>query len=144
MRTRVRIARPGVHPVLIVLPLGLFGLAVAFDVIGALSALPVWGVIAMGDLGAGVGTGLGTATAGALAYRVLPPGSRARRVGMWHAIASSIALALFAESFALRLSSEAHVPGRAAQGLALLGLGCALGGGLLGAEIRHVARGLTR
>ena len=124
-----------VHPMLVVFPLGLLGGSVAFDVawLGTrdttFTPVAYWLLVA-GLLGGGVALVFGLWD-----WLAIPPGTRAKRVGLQHAVANVTALALFAVSWRLRAPADACVPGGPALGASFAGLFLALVGGWLGGEL---------
>ncbi len=135
MRRRVTLAGEPVHPLLVLMPLCLFGAAVALDVILRLSPATVWSVVAFWDLGVGLALGVAAAAVGLVDFLAMPSGTRGSRAGLIHGIVNAAALALFAVSFVLRARAEAHAPGSAAVLAAIAGLGASAGAAWLGASL---------
>jgi uncharacterized membrane protein len=122
MQTSARISRLGVHPVLIIIPLGLFGISVVFDIVGMLSTAAIWGIAAGWNIAAGVATGAGTAVAFARDHLATYPGTRGHHLSRVHFLLWCAVLALFASSLTLRLASPQHVPPAAAISLSIVAL----------------------
>jgi uncharacterized membrane protein len=79
-------------------------------------------------------TGLLAALFGLIDWLAIPPGTRAKRIGQWHAIGNVIVVVLFAASWWLRRIDPA-TPSTPAFILGLIGLGLALVTGWLGGEL---------
>jgi uncharacterized membrane protein len=102
MESRVKFAGHPVHPMLIVFPLGLLGTAVVFDIIYLIGNNPQWAVAAYYMIGAGLVGGLAAATFGWLDWLGIPPGTRAKRIGLWHGLGNMVVVVLFVLSWVLR------------------------------------------
>src|SRR3954471_17662026 len=104
MESRAKILGHPIHPMLIVLPLGLFIGAVVFDAIylwrGSSTAAPggYWN-IAGGVLG-----GLVAAVFGLIDWLAISAGTRAKRIGVFHALSNVLAIVGFAFVFWTRYS----------------------------------------
>ena len=125
---------PSWHPMLVGLPLGLFGTSVVFDLIDLATRTGAFNVPSYWLIAAGVVGGLFAAPFGYLDWRQVPRGSRARRLGALHGVGNALVLLLFACSWLLR-APDAHVRAEALL-LSLAGAACALftawlGSGLL-------------
>ena len=102
MESRTKLLGHPIHPVLVVFPLGLLTASVAFDVIDRFRDSGSWAQTASATMAAGVLGGLAAAPFGLRDWLAIPAGTRAKRVGLWHAGANVIALVLFAVSWSLR------------------------------------------
>src|SRR4051812_31123218 len=102
MKSRARFAGHPVHQMLIVFPLGLLGMSVVFDILSRIAHAPVWGVVAYWDIAAGIVMGLVAGAFGLIDYLAIPQGTRAARVGLYHALLNVVVLGIFAVSFVLR------------------------------------------
>jgi uncharacterized membrane protein len=120
---RAKLAGHAVHPMLVTLPLGLLGTAVAFDVIRAFNDSPELAVASFCMLAAGVLGGLLAALFGLVDWLAVPAGTRAKRVGALHGVGNLVVVALFGLSWLLRRGQEDHQP---------QGLTAWLGGELVG------------
>lgn len=120
---------------LVVFPLGLLGMSVVFDIVGLASGLPLWGRVAYWNIAGGIVSGLVAGAFGLADYVAIPSGTRAKRVGLAHALSNVAVLSLFATSFGLRAGDGSFLPGTGALLLSLLGLAAALVGGFLGGEL---------
>src|SRR5262245_53917302 len=95
---------------LIVFPLGLLGMSVAFDVAYLSTGSARFADVAYWMTAAGVATGLLAAGPGWLDWTKIPSGTRAKAVGLWHGLGNVVVLCLFAGSFALRYDRPADPP----------------------------------
>ena len=121
-----------IHPMLIVFPIGLLGMSVIFDLIGAATGDYLWSGMAYYMIGAGLLSGLAAAIFGVIDWLGLPSDTRAKRVGLRHAISNAAALGLFFWSWRLRYDAP---PAAAAYWLSALGMAMLLVGGWLGGEL---------
>jgi uncharacterized membrane protein len=134
MESKVKFLGHPVHPMLIVFPLGLLATAVLFDIIYLVSGNPQWTVVAYYLVGAGLIGGLAAAAFGWLDWFVIPSGTRAKRIGLWHGLGNVVVLALFILSWVLRRDNPSLPPtGAIVAGLA--GVGLALVTAWLGGEL---------
>jgi uncharacterized membrane protein len=102
MESKVKLAGHPVHPMLIVFPLGLLGTAVIFDIVYLISDNTRWAVAAYYMIGAGIVGGLAAALFGWIDWLGIPPGTRARRIGLWHGVGNVAVVVLFILSWVLR------------------------------------------
>jgi uncharacterized membrane protein len=122
-----------IHQMLIVFPLGLLGMAVIFDVI-RLAAGSSLGLSSYYMIAAGVITGLVAAVFGFIDWLAIPSRTRAKSVGLWHALGNVVVLTLFGVSWWLRTGDPASPP-TIAFVPALIGLALSLVTGWLGGEL---------
>ena len=134
MESKVKLLGHPVHPMLIVFPLGLLGMAVAFDVIQIATANGHWSEMAYWMIAAGILSGLLAAPFGLIDWLALPSGSRASRIGLYHGVGNVVVLALFAASWWMR-GNAPQAPGLAALALSFVGVALALVTGWLGGEL---------
>lgn len=134
MESKVKFAGHPVHPMLIVFPLGLLATAVIFDIIYLVSDNSQWTVVAYYMIGAGVIGGLAAAVFGWLDWIVIPGGTRAKRIGLWHGVGNVLVLALFILSWILRRESP-EVPPTGAIVAGLTGVVISLATAWLGGEL---------
>lgn len=128
-----RSGRGAVHPVLIVFPIALFGMAFLFDLAGLGSRGTLWPAIAYWNVGAGLVTALCAAVFGIVDYAAIPASTRASRVGLFHGLMQTLALGLFAVSFVIRSLNRTPSLQHWAIVASALGLCVLLGAGWLGA-----------
>jgi Predicted membrane protein len=119
---------------LIVFPLGLLGMAVIFDIIRLIFGATGLASSSYHMIAAGVITGLLAAVFGFIDWLAIPSGTRAKRIGVWHAIGNVTIVVLFAISWWLRRGDPAD-PSTLAFVLGLVGLLLALVTSWLGGEL---------
>ena len=134
MESRAKLAGHPIHPMLIVFPLGLLGMAVIFDIIYLVSHDSRWTAVAYYNIGAGIITGLLAAVFGLIDWLAVPRGTRAKRIGLLHGVGNVVVVALFAVSWLLRRPDPAAPPSGAVV-LGIVGLLLALITGWLGGEL---------
>jgi uncharacterized membrane protein len=110
MESRAKLLGHPVHQMLVVFPLGLLAGAVGFDVAYLVTRDGRWAETAYWLIGVGVITGLLAAPFGVIDWLAIPRRTRAKRVGLVHAITNVAALILFAVSWSLRGGSVAQPP----------------------------------
>lgn len=134
MEGKAKLLGHSIHPILIVFPLGLLGTAVIFDVIYMIWGNTVFAVAAYWMMTAGLIGGLVAAPFGLIDWIAIPSNTRAKSVGLTHAIVNVVALLLFAASWYLR-NGIPERPTTAASISSIVGLLFALVGGWLGGEL---------
>ena len=96
MESRVKLLGHPIHPMLIVLPLGLFIGAVVFDAVYLWRGNPTFAGIGYWNIAAGIIGGLLAAVFGLLDWLAIPAGTRAKRIGLLHGGSNVVVVALFA------------------------------------------------
>ncbi|MDQ3864183.1 MAG: DUF2231 domain-containing protein [Actinomycetota bacterium] len=134
MEDDVRIMGHPVHPILVPFPIGLLTTSVIFDIVYMITGGGRWAVISFWMIAAGVIGGLLAAVFGLIDWRAIPPGTRAKSVGLLHASTNALMVALFAISWLLRLGAPGE-PGGLAIVLSFAGVGLISFGGYLGGEL---------
>ena len=134
MESRAKLLGHPIHPMLVVFPLGLLGMAVIFDVISLVMAQGYWSEVALWMIVAGVVTGLLAAPFGLVDWIAIPAGTRAKRIGALHGIGNVIVVLGFAASAWLRWVSPQE-PSTIALMLSFGGFVLALVTGWLGGEL---------
>jgi len=140
MESRLKLVGHPVHPMLIVLPLGLLAMAVVFDVVYLVSGDETFANVAFWDMTAGIIGGLAAAIFGLIDWLAIPRGTRARRIGLWHGTGNVLIVLLFIVSWLLRLPDHTYAPNPLPFVLALVGAGSALGTAWLGGELVYRMR----
>ena len=136
MESRVKLFGHPIHPMLIVVPLGLFISAVILDAIyffsGANTAL---GLVGFWNIGIGIIGGLVAAVFGLIDWLAIPSGTRAKRIGLMHAGSNVLMLGLFTLTWLDRFVTTDHLP--STYNLLLEGGALAIGmvAGWLGGEL---------
>lgn len=140
MESRIKLLGHPIHPMLIVLPLGLLATAVVFDVLYYLSGNLELVTFSYWALVAGLIGGLLAAIFGLLDWLAIPSRTRAKRVGAWHGGGNLVVVALFAVAWYLRSSAASHLPDGLPFALEVLGAGIALITAWLGGELVYRLR----
>jgi uncharacterized membrane protein len=106
MESRAKLLGHAVHPMLIVFPLGLLGMAAIFDLIFLASGNRDLATASFWMIAAGVIMGLLAAVFGFWDWLAVPGQSRARRVGLFHGLGNVGVVLLFIISWLLRLNAR--------------------------------------
>jgi uncharacterized membrane protein len=96
MESRAKLLGHPVHPMLIVLPLGLFIAAVVFDVLYLWRGTPTFATVAYWNIAGGIIGGLLAAVFGLIDWLAIPSGTRAKRIGLLHGGSNVLVVAAFA------------------------------------------------
>lgn len=139
MESKITIHGHPVHPMVIVLPLGLLPAAVLADVVHFGTHDPFWARMAFWLIIGGTAGGLLAGLIGFLDWRSLPAGSQASRVGAAHGLTNLVVLVLFGTSLALRFANPG-APSIWAALPAWVGLLLAVVGGWLGGKLVYDLR----
>ena len=134
MESKAKIFGHAIHPIMIVFPLGLLATAVIFDILYLATANRTWSTVSFWMITAGIIGGLLAAVFGLIDYLYIPAGTRAKRIGLYHALVNVTAIVLFALSLMLRWSVP-DTPATPALLLSFAGVLVALVGGWLGGEL---------
>lgn len=135
MESRAKALGHGIHPMLIVFPLGLLATSVAFDILYLITDRVGFQISAAYAIAAGVIGGAVAAIFGFIDWRAIPPGTRAKRVGAIHGIGNAFVLLLFALSWAVRAGASNWEPNALALVFSFAGIVLALGTSWLGGEL---------
>ena len=124
-----------IHPILVVLPLGLWTFALVCDIAALLGGGPGWQATALYVTGGGVVGALLAAIPGLIDLLAITD-AKVRRIAIWHMVLNLLAVAIFAVVFWLRWQAP---DSRAAMLLTLLGVLAIGRSGWLGGEMvyRH-------
>src|SRR5947207_2059407 len=122
MESKAKLVGHAIHPMLIVFPLGLLGMAVIFDILHLATGNTGFATAAYWDIVAGIVTGLVAAIFGLVDWLAIPAGTRAKAIGLRHGLGNVVVVALFAVSWLLRQGSPTHIPSTPAFLLALVAL----------------------
>ena len=134
MESRLRIAGQAVHPVLVMFPLGLFTMAVLFDMGNVLGGPDILGSLAYWNIVAGLVGGVLVALAGAVDLALMR-GARAKRMAVLQNLMNMGVLILFAVIVMLRMQSPDRVAGAGLLFVELIALVAAFVGAWYGGEI---------
>ncbi|HEY0706344.1 MAG TPA: DUF2231 domain-containing protein [Polyangia bacterium] len=105
MKSKVRVAGHGLHPMLIAFPLGLLGISPLWDILRLATDKVSWGNIGYWTIVAGVLSAVVAAIPGFVDWIAIPKNTRAKTIGVWHMVTNLVVLALFAISLWLRQST---------------------------------------
>jgi uncharacterized membrane protein len=121
MESKTQILGHPVHQVAVMFPIGALGLAAASDGVYALTRHRDAATVAKHALSFGLVTALVAAPFGLRDWLAIPAGTRAKRVGAWHALGNVAVLGLFAAARWLRRGRNVPRSARllSATGLAL-------------------------
>ena len=135
MESKAKLLGHPIHPMLIVFPLGLFIIALIFDILYLITDNQDFAVVAFWNITAGIVGGLIAAIPGLIDWLSIPAGTRAKMIGMWHGIGNVVVVALFAVAWLLRYGNDGREPTTLTFILVLVAV--ALGGvtGWLGGEL---------
>jgi uncharacterized membrane protein len=123
MDSRLRIAGQAVQPVLVMFPLGLFMMAIIFDLAELGGAPHIVGELAYWNIVAGLIGGVLAALAGAVDLMLVRNGTRAKRIGVLQGLMNMGVLILFAVILMLRMRTPDRVAGPGLFFVELLALG---------------------
>jgi uncharacterized membrane protein len=135
MESHVKLLGHPVHPMLIVLPLGLLSAAVLFDALYLVTGDDALAEVAFWNITLGVVGGLAAALFGAIDWWAIPRDTRAKQIGLVHGGGNVIVVGLFFVSWLLRLPDHAYAPNVLPFVLGLVAVVLALGTAWLGGEL---------
>jgi uncharacterized membrane protein len=140
METRIKLLGHPIHPMLIVLPLGLFSVAVLFDVLYLVTGNEDFATAAYWNVTVGIVGGLLAAVFGAIDWWAIPRDTRAKRIGLWHGVGNVVIVLLFIVSWLLRRPDLSYSPNLLPFVLGVVGVGLALVTAWLGGEMVYRLR----
>jgi uncharacterized membrane protein len=135
-QTRASVAKHPIHPMLVVVPLGLWIAALAFDIIEAITGNALWRTVAFWNIVGGIIGALAAAVPGFVDYLTMQ--GRVGRIATWHMILNLGAVALFAVNAFVRTRVGVDFPWPLA--LSVIGVVGVLVSGWLGGEMVYVER----
>ncbi len=135
MESKFKVLGHAAHPILIVFPLGLLATSVIFDILCAATKNAQFPIVSYWMIAAGIIGGLVAAVPGLVDWLAIPQGTRAKRIGLLHAVGNVVVLALFAVSWWLRRDVPGYEPSTIAFALAVVAVLLALVTGWLGGEL---------
>jgi uncharacterized membrane protein len=135
MDSRLKVAGHAVHPMLIPLPLGMFLGTLIFDVVYLVTHDLQFATVSFFMAVLSVAGGVAAAATGAVDFKNIPKGTRAKRIGLVHAIGNDVVIALFAISALLRYRADDYEPSALALALTFAGAAASLVTGWLGGEL---------
>jgi len=134
MESKAKFLGHGIHPIMIVFPLGLLATGVVFDVIYLIWGNPLMATVSYWMIVSGIIGGFIAAPFGWIDWFAIPSGTRAKSVGLMHGLANVTVLLLFIGSWWLRRDAPER-PEMLASILSFAGAGLAMVGGWLGGEL---------
>ena len=134
MESKAKLFGHAVHPMLIVLPLGLFVTSVIFDWIHRATKKEEPAKVAHAMICAGIIGGLAAAVPGLIDWLAVPQETRAKRIGLWHGAGNVLVLLFFMLSWLKRRRSPGSPPTSAFL-LSHAGLALGTGTAWLGGEL---------
>jgi uncharacterized membrane protein len=137
MESRAKLLGHPIHPVLIVLPLGLFLAAVVFDALYLWRGGRAFATVSYWNIAGGVAGGLLAAVFGLIDWLSIPSGTRARRIGLLHGGVNVVVVVAFALAWLMRRGSAGAAPSLGIFALEVAALVLGLVGGWLGGELVH-------
>jgi uncharacterized membrane protein len=96
MESRAKLLGHPIHPMLIVLPLGLFIAAVVFDALYLWRGDAAFATVGYWNIAGGIVGGLLAAVFGIIDWTAIPSGTRAKRIGLLHGGANIVVVLTFA------------------------------------------------
>jgi uncharacterized membrane protein len=117
MESRAKLVGHAIHPMLIVFPLGLLGMAAIFDIIYLATGAHDLVTASYWMIAAGVVAGLLAAVVGFWDLLAIPADTRAKKVGLLHGVGNVIVVGLFVTAWLLRLDGRAGAVEHAPDGL---------------------------
>ena len=135
MESRAKALGHGIHPMLIVYPLGLLSTAVVFDILYLITGRSGFWVAAAYAIAAGIIGGLVAALFGLVDWLAIPAGTRAKSIGLVHGLSNVVVVVLFAISWLLRAGADNWKPSPLAITLGIVGLVGASAAAWFGGEL---------
>jgi len=135
MESRTKVLGHPVHPMLIVLPLGLFVGAVVFDALYLWRGYPTMATVGYWNIYGGIVGGLLAAIFGLMDWLAIPAGTRAKRIGIFHALSNVIAILMFLFVCWTRDSAAQFAPTSGLFVIEVIALAFGATGGWLGGEL---------
>jgi uncharacterized membrane protein len=122
MESKAKLFGHPIHPMLVVLPLGLFIFSVVSDILFLTTGQAGFREAAFYNIAGGVIGGLLAAIFGTIDFMAIPEGTRAKSVAIWHMFGNLIVLFLFSVSWLIRLSADGDSVPYLAVGLSLIAI----------------------
>jgi len=110
MESKAKLLGHPVHPMLIVVPLGLFIAAVVFDGLYLWRGSATFAAVAYWNIAAGIIGGLLAAVFGLIDWLAIPAGTRAKRIGLLHGATNVLVVLIFAATWWMRQDTAGLTP----------------------------------
>jgi uncharacterized membrane protein len=102
MESKAKLLGHPIHPMLVVVPLGLFVAAVIFDALYLWRGTPAFALVGYWNIAVGILGGLFAAVFGLIDWLAIPPHTRAKRIGLLHGVSNVVVVATFALAWWVR------------------------------------------
>jgi uncharacterized membrane protein len=135
MEARAKIFGHPIHQMLIPIPFGLITTAILLDLVAPLADVPGLTIVSFWNLVIGIGSGLLAAVFGVIDWTAIPRGTRAKRVGVLHALTNVATLGVLAIAVAIRADEQFYGPPGGVVAMELGALLLAIVAGWLGGEL---------
>lgn len=135
MQSRARFLGHPIHPMLVVLPLGLFIAAAALDGLYYWRGDTLFATLSYYNIAGGILGGLLAAVFGFRDWLAIPAGTRAKRIGLFHGALNVIMVLLFAAVWLARTALPDNAPTTFVLGVEVVAITMALIAGWLGGEL---------
>jgi uncharacterized membrane protein len=135
MESKAKLFGHPIHPMLIVFPLGLLATSFVFDLVHLATQGARFAEVSFWMITAGLIGGVLAGAFGLVDYFAIPPGTRARRIGLLHGATNLLVIGLFVISWLLRAGAELFIPSAAAIAIAGVAVLLAVVSGWLGGEL---------
>jgi uncharacterized membrane protein len=135
MESRAKLLGHPIHPMLVVLPLGLFIGAVVFDGLSLWRGSAALAQVGFWNIAGGIVGGLLAAVFGLVDWLAIPAGTRAKRIGLLHAASNVAAIACFAAVWWLRYTAATTVLTTGVFAFEIVAVLLGATGGWLGGEL---------
>jgi len=140
VESRLKLFGHPIHPMLVVLPLGLLSVGVLFDLVYVFSNDAQWAELAYWNITIGIVGGLAAALFGFIDWLAIPANTRAKSIGLIHGAGNVVIVLLFAISWLIRQNGHAYLPSLLPLVLGLVGVLMALVTAWLGGELVYRLR----
>ena len=135
MESRVKLFGHPIHPMLIVLPLGLFISAGILDAVYLGTGNAALGTVGFWNIGVGILGGLLAAVFGLIDWLAIPSSTRAKRIGLMHAGINVVVIGILAFVWLDRFVTVDHLPSTRNVIIEAGALGLLMVAGWLGGEL---------
>lgn len=135
MESKAKLLGHPIHPMLIVLPLGLFIAAVVFDALSLWRGNATLATVGYWNIAGGIVGGLLAAVFGLIDWTGIPSGTRAKRIGLLHGGVNVLVVVAFAIVWMTRRGSGDLTPSTGIFTLEVVALALGSVGGWLGGEL---------
>ncbi len=135
MQSRARFLGHPVHPMLVVIPLGLFIAAAVLDALYYWRGDTLFALISYYNIAGGILGGLLAAVFGLRDWVAIPSGTRAKRIGLFHGALMVVVVLLFSAVWLARTALPDYAPTTLLLGIEGAAIATALVGGWLGGEL---------